>query len=154
MIGMAISLPLHLLFCFFIALTPAENRININTDAKTVSLSNPLSSAYSMKESNAFVRGPYTVSDYRRARKAFIAKIDSGKIYPPLARENGIEGQVELAITLDREGRLSDFRIVHSSGSAILDEAARALVEGSLPFEHGFPTVFIVRVTIAYKLKD
>lgn len=44
--------------------------------------------------------------------------------YPELARKNGWQGTVELEVHIDAIGRLSDIRILHSSGYGLLDHAA------------------------------
>jgi len=45
--------------------------------------------------------------------------------YPLLARRRGWEGIVKLGMHIDATGRLSRVRILHSSGYALLDQAAR-----------------------------
>ncbi len=44
--------------------------------------------------------------------------------YPPLARRLGQEGTVVLALSIDREGRVTDARLRRSSGHPMLDRAA------------------------------
>lgn len=44
--------------------------------------------------------------------------------YPAAARRNGIEGTTLLALRIDLSGSVTDVRVVASSGSALLDEAA------------------------------
>jgi protein TonB len=50
------------------------------------------------------------------------------KSYPDLARRRGQEGTVVVRFTVDRDGRVQDVSLVHSSGSDALDEAAQALL--------------------------
>ncbi len=45
--------------------------------------------------------------------------------YPALARRHGIEGTTVLALAVDAAGSVTDARLVTSSGSVLLDEAAR-----------------------------
>ena len=58
------------------------------------------------------------------------ALIDGGYIslpnpkYPPKALENGEEGIVKLAVTVDADAVVKDVIIIQSSGSEILDKAA------------------------------
>jgi len=56
-------------------------------------------------------------------------------VYPAIARRNGWEGRVDVAVRLDREGRLNALRIVHSSGYAILDQDALLTLQkiGTIP---------------------
>lgn len=44
--------------------------------------------------------------------------------YPPLARRHGWEGEVRLALHVAHDGRLSDIRVLSSSGHRVLDRAA------------------------------
>jgi len=71
--------------------------------------------------------------------------------YPPEAVARGLEGEVRLLLTLDRDGRLLDAQVAASSGHRMLDEAAvkAAFAMGSLP-EAGareliLPVVFRLR---------
>ena len=45
--------------------------------------------------------------------------------YPSDARRRGIEGRVLLQLDISAEGRVNDTKVVESSGSSILDDAAR-----------------------------
>lgn len=49
--------------------------------------------------------------------------------YPVLARKRGYEGTVILEVLVNKNGRVTDLKIFHSSGYAILDEAALATVK-------------------------
>lgn len=57
--------------------------------------------------------------------------IDGGYInlpnpkYPPEALENGEEGTVKLAVIIDADASVRDVIVIRSSGSEILDEAAK-----------------------------
>ena len=48
--------------------------------------------------------------------------------YPPLAKREREQGEVRLRVELDESGRIDHVTIVSSSGSARLDEAARAAI--------------------------
>jgi len=50
--------------------------------------------------------------------------------YPGLALRRGIQGTVELQILVTPEGRTGEVKVVHSSGSSILDNAAVQTVKG------------------------
>lgn len=45
--------------------------------------------------------------------------------YPPIARRTGTEGQVRCRLQIDERGRVVAVTVLHTSGSALLDEAAR-----------------------------
>lgn len=44
--------------------------------------------------------------------------------YPMMARRNGWQGQVQVGLRVEADGRLSHVRIAHSSGHTLLDSAA------------------------------
>ncbi|WP_311028023.1 TonB family protein [Mesorhizobium koreense] len=54
--------------------------------------------------------------------------------YPAEAERNGVTGAARIAITIDRSGRLLSSRLAGSSGSAVLDDAARATAERASPY--------------------
>lgn len=60
--------------------------------------------------------------------------IDAHKHYPRLARRLGHEGRVVVAFTIEADGRLAGVRVVESSGSELLDEAALEAVREAAPF--------------------
>jgi periplasmic protein TonB len=92
------------------------------------------------------------VAGWREALGAWLA---AHKTYPEDARRRGEEGRAAVHFTMDRSGRVLDVELSQSSGSAILDEAARAMLRGAtlppLP-----PTMtqeqITVTVTIRYAL--
>jgi protein TonB len=51
-------------------------------------------------------------------------KLSAYQFYPPEAAARGIEGEVRLLLTLDKNGNLIDIRVASSSGHVILDDAA------------------------------
>jgi periplasmic protein TonB len=59
------------------------------------------------------------------ARSACAAGLGSlNKHYPEAARARGEQGTVRLAITISRDGRVQSARVIGSSGSSALDQAA------------------------------
>ncbi len=63
--------------------------------------------------------------------------IEANKGYPRRAVRLRQEGEVVVGFTVHRNGTIEDLRIIASSGSGLLDKAARAAVEkinGQLPF--------------------
>lgn len=74
---------------------------------------------------------PVLEDGYRaRIRQA----VDAHKHYPRMARRLGTEGRVVVAFTIEADGRLAGVRVVESSGSALLDEAALEAVRKTAPF--------------------
>ena len=65
---------------------------------------------------------------------AIRVSIERAKSYPPLARKRGIEGTATTEFTLNDKGYPENIRIVRSSGSDILDTAAKNTVLRASPF--------------------
>jgi protein TonB len=61
-------------------------------------------------------------------------QLERNKSYPPAARDHGQKGVVELAFSIDREGRVLSSRIVKSSGYPALDQESLATVQRAQPF--------------------
>jgi protein TonB len=77
--------------------------------------------------------------------------------YPVLARKRGYEGTVILEVLVNKNGRVTDFKIFHSSGYAVLDEAALATVKDwqFQPGKRGETAIDMwVRVPIRFNLTD
>ncbi|HSG61038.1 MAG TPA: energy transducer TonB [Pseudomonadales bacterium] len=56
------------------------------------------------------------------------------RFYPQRAKQLGIEGDVRLMVALLPDGTVKEVRLLQSSGSALLDQAARGIVELAAPF--------------------
>ncbi len=69
-----------------------------------------------------------------RAEALLRERVRAALAYPEAARRRGIEGVVGLSIRLDENGGLAGLRVTISSGSPLLDQAAREAVVASLPF--------------------
>lgn len=83
------------------------------------------------------------------------SRIEEAKFYPGWARRQGIEGTVELLFTLSADGRVQEVRILRSSGSSILDEAAVQVIRRAAPYPivEDWPGVIRVQLPITYHLK-
>ncbi|MCY4045872.1 MAG: energy transducer TonB [Cellvibrionales bacterium] len=55
--------------------------------------------------------------------------------YPKEARENAIYGELQLVVTINKDGKLASTNILKSSGEPLLDKAALRIVRLSSPFE-------------------
>jgi TonB family protein len=62
------------------------------------------------------------------------AAIEKTKNYPPLAKKRGIEGTATTEFTINSGGHPENIRILRSSGSDILDTAAKNTVLRASPF--------------------
>jgi protein TonB len=67
---------------------------------------------------------------------AWVQKIEqTGNLnYPAEARVNKIDGQLRLSVRINSKGEILEVEITHSSGSSILDEAARRILRLAEPF--------------------
>ena len=66
-------------------------------------------------------------------QSSLVAHINRHKRYPAEARAHKVEGIVSIEFTLDRSGQILSSRVIHSSGSPILDEEAVALLRRAAP---------------------
>jgi protein TonB len=66
-------------------------------------------------------------------QKQIAAAIKKHLRYPPRADRRGHAGRAEVILTIDRQGRLLDSRIVRGSGNAELDEEALAVLKRAEP---------------------
>lgn len=62
-------------------------------------------------------------------------RIERFQRYPRYARENGIEGTTVIQFTIRRDGHLEEARVLESSGSKTLDEAALTAIREAAPFD-------------------
>lgn len=60
----------------------------------------------------------------------------ANQYYPNEARRNNIMGDVRLMVIISPDGYVKAIRLLESSGSAILDEAAKQSVRQSAPYGH------------------
>lgn len=79
-------------------------------------------------------------------------------LYPLLARREGWQGAVRLLLHIESDGRISNTRILHTSGYAVLDDAAMRSVRdiAVLRIDDAPPgtTFFDLSVTVVYRLTD
>lgn len=77
--------------------------------------------------------------------------------YPPMARRNGIEGQVVLSVNVSQDGKPLSVDVASSSGSRLLDEAALEAVQRwrFVPArQFGLPIKAHVAVPIRFQLLE
>jgi protein TonB len=80
---------------------------------------------------NRDAQGRASASSYRSALASHLRRF---KIYPPEARRKRIEGVALVAFSLDGGGRVTGVSLRRSSGAAILDTEALAMVRRASPF--------------------
>ncbi len=75
-------------------------------------------------------RDPQAVANWQ---SRLLARLERYKHYPDEAQARGEAGTPQIAFDVDLRGGVHDIRIVHSSGSSVLDHAALALPRRAAP---------------------
>jgi TonB family protein len=79
--------------------------------------------------------------------------ISRNRYYPDSARRRGIEGSVDVRLTIDRTGHACDVRVVKTSGAGILDRASVQAIRGcSFPPPPG--DSITLPITITFRLVE
>jgi len=73
--------------------------------------------------------------------------------YPAIARANGWEGTVVVAVWLDARGRLEQAVVRRSSGHEVLDRAAVTLLKKVTPVSNPLASPITIETTITYRLE-
>lgn len=68
-----------------------------------------------------------TVPEFRGGQKALAMFLSSRLKYPSKARENKIKGKVYVGLVIEKNGSLSDFKVIRGIGSGCDEEAIRVL---------------------------
>ncbi|MBE0441774.1 MAG: energy transducer TonB [Psychrobacter sp.] len=82
-------------------------------------------------DSNSTTRG--SAADYINTFREHVERIGNLH-YPVQARAQGITGDVRLMVIISSDGNVKAIRLLESSGSTILDEAAKQSVRQAAPF--------------------
>lgn len=82
-------------------------------------------------DSNSTTRG--VAADYIETFREHVERIGNLH-YPVQARAQGITGEVRLMVIISDDGNIKAIRLLESSGSTILDEAAKQSVRQAAPF--------------------
>ena len=82
-------------------------------------------------DSNSTTRGD--AADYINTFREHVERVGNLQ-YPVQARAQGITGEVRLMVIISDKGDIKAIRLLESSGSTILDEAAKQSVRQSAPF--------------------
>jgi len=83
------------------------------------------------------------------------SRVEKSLNYPLAARRRGIQGSVQLALTLQANGSAREITVHTSSGSSILDRDAAALLASVLPVPvpADFPLTTSILITVMYQLQ-
>ena len=80
------------------------------------------------------------------------------KRYPRIAQDNNWEGRVELRIAFAESGALAALTVKKSSGRAVLDEQAQAMIRSAQPQATIPPALrgraFVLEIPVDFFLKD
>jgi protein TonB len=95
-------------------------------------------------------RNPNAVPNWK---SRLVATLERSKRYPSEARARGEQGVAQLAFSIDRHGRVHHARIVHSSGSSLLDAATLALIERAQPLPPPPPELAGVEIAIVVPIR-
>lgn len=82
-------------------------------------------------DSNSTTRG--AAADYINTFREHVERVGNLQ-YPTQARAQGITGEVRLMVVIGNDGNIKAIRLLESSNSSILDEAAKQSVRQAAPF--------------------
>ncbi|MBN1524961.1 MAG: energy transducer TonB [Spirochaetales bacterium] len=140
--------------------SPSENLQAESASMKNISaLKTSRSAANSQKSKATTTREATSIDQYMTRfameRDRLIRRIEQNKTYPIAARKPGkeIEGSVGMRLSLDEQGNMISVEVIKSSGSSILDWAAKDLVQKVVPFRHSLDSRFVCEFSVGYWLK-
>ena len=99
--------------------------------------------AYQQRPKRSYVGGrtmEYRFASYVENWRLKIERVGNLN-YPEEARGKGLQGQLQLTVAIKANGEVEDIKVNRSSGSKVLDQAARRIVMLSAPFDR-FPDSF------------
>ncbi|MDX1478616.1 MAG: energy transducer TonB [Saprospiraceae bacterium] len=88
--------------------------------------------------------------------RALLAYIQSKLRYPALARENGIEGMVVVEFVVEKDGSVSQIKLLHDIGMGCGKESVRVVrgMPGWSPgIHHGRPVPVLFRLPVRFRLE-
>ncbi|MFN5885970.1 MAG: energy transducer TonB, partial [Bacteroidota bacterium] len=108
------------------------------------------------EEATEIVTFAEQMPEFPGGQEAMMAFLSKNIQYPPMARENGIEGRVVLQFVVDKDGKISNIEIVKKLGWGLEEEATR--VVKTMPAwkpakQNGKPVVLRMILPIVFKLQ-
>lgn len=93
--------------------------------------------AYAKRPKRKFISANTREDGFARYMQSWVAKVERvGNInYPEEARLNDLQGSLVLTVAIRRDGTIEKIEIIQSSGEAVLDDAAKRIVEIAAPFD-------------------
>ena len=76
--------------------------------------------------------------------------VNTKLVYPEIAKENGSQGRVYLSFIVDKDGSVTDVKVLRSSSDATLDNEALRVVKSSPKWEPGRQRDRAVKVTYTF----
>jgi len=76
--------------------------------------------------------------EYPGGMSALYSFLSKNLQYPPVCRENGIQGKVFLKFVVDEEGNLESFEVIKSSGADLLDQEALRVAHQMARWKPGY----------------
>jgi periplasmic protein TonB len=143
-----------------LSVTPPPRPAEIPKEKKSKSRHASLSSAPSSAERNASraaAPAPGSRSPNSDAlpnwTSQLVARLERFKRYPSAAQARGEGGVAELAFNVDRRGGVHHAQILRSSGSALLDKAALALLARAAPLPPPPPEIRGAQIAIVVPIR-
>jgi TonB family protein len=101
--------------------------------------------------------GMHLVAYYKGGNERFIKLVNQQVHYPAKAVENNIEGIVQIAFKVEKDGRPAGFKVLKGIGYGCEEEVINTIknLRGWVPgIENGRPVVTSQTVSVEYKLTD
>jgi periplasmic protein TonB len=93
--------------------------------------------AYAKRPIPKFISANTKQDGYAQYMQSWVAKVERvGNInYPEEAKTRDLQGSLVLTVAIRRDGSVQKVEIIQSSGEAVLDDAARQIIEIAAPFD-------------------
>jgi periplasmic protein TonB len=101
--------------------TPAEQTVVVN-DHNPLAASQPVATRSNLNPRNAV--GNSSVQTAQTGHTTPLVYLETPHSYPPLAKQRGWEGTVNIEVVISRNGTVKEAKLQQSSGHSILDRAA------------------------------
>ncbi len=86
-------------------------------------------------------------------KSQLVARLERFKQYPSQAQARGEQGVAQLSFSVDRGGGVHHGRIVHSSGSSLLDDATLTLLNRAAPMPPPPPEISGAQIAISVPIR-
>jgi protein TonB len=94
------------------------------------------SQKYAKRPKKKFISANTSEYAYAAYMNGWVHRVEriGNQNYPDQARREGLHGDVQLTVTLNRDGSIKNIDVIESSGHALLDAAAQRIVRLAGPF--------------------